>query len=300
VTPFGAVIRDGRLYGRGAADMKAGLVAALHAIGAAQSPSAVLQVVAGEEDGGVGAFAALRRDADFAACVIPEPTDAAIVCATAGALTWTMRITGRAAHASRRRDGVSALDRYIPVHAALATFEDRLNATIDHPLMRRLELPYPLSVGRLSTGDWSSTVPDELVCEGRLGVPIGSDPAVLRAEFEAIVQAAADAAGPPPEVCWTGGQFAPAETSTDHPLVGVLQDAVTSVTGHPAPLTGVPYGTDMRQYVERGIPTVLYGPGSIDEAHATDESVPLTEVVTATRVLTRLVDTFGQLPTTSR
>jgi acetylornithine deacetylase len=206
-----------------------------------------------------------------------------------------MHVTGRAAHASLRRYGVSALDRYLPIHAALATFEARLNADIGHPLMRQLDLPYPLSVGRLRAGDWSSTVPDELVCEGRLGVPLGCDVAALRAEFEAVVLAAADAHGPPPAVVWSGGQFAPAETPPDHPVVELVQAAVTSVTGAPAALTGVPYGTDMRQYVARGIPTVLYGPGSIHEAHATDESVPLAEVVSAARVLARVADAFGTI-----
>lgn len=294
VPPFDGLIRDGHLYGRGAADMKGGVVAALHAMGAVRSATGgapgdvVLHVVAGEEDGGVGTFASLCRDADFAGCVIAEPTDGAIVCATAGALTWRLRVPGRAAHASHRLDGVSALDRFLPIYAALMRLEAELNDSVDHPLMREHELPYPLSAGRVFAGDWSSSVPDELVCEGRLGVPIGHDLDAARAHFEKVVHEAAARTGPAPEVTWTGGQFAPAETPTDHPLVSCVQDAVVAVTGVPAPLAGVPYGTDMRQYVARGIPSVLYGPGSVRQAHSVDEWVPMDEVVSCARVLAHL------------
>ena len=296
--PSTSSIRDGRLDGRGAADMKAGVVAALHALAAVRAVAGrpagdvVLQAVAGEEDGGIGAFAALRRDAAFAGCVIPEPTGGSLVCATAGALTWRIRIAGRAAHASRRRDGVSALDRFLPIHRALGTLEERLDADVTHPLMRQLELPYPLSVGRINAGQWASTVPDELVCEGRVGVPVGRTVAWVRRALERVVREAA-ADGQPPEVTWSGGQFAPAETRTTHPLVDAVQDAIVAVTGRGAPLAGVPYGADMRLYTGEGIPTVLYGPGAVDQAHAADEFVPLAEVLSTARVLARVAARFG-------
>lgn len=297
--PFAAVVKDGRLYGRGAVDMKAGLVAALHALAAIRSVAGgppgdvVLQAVPGEEDGGVGAFAALRRDSAFAGCVIAEPTAGSLVCATAGALTWRIRIAGRAAHACRRLDGVSALDRFLAIHAALAALERRLNADVADPLMAELELPYPLSIGKIHAGDWASTVPDELVCEGRLGVPLGRTVDWAREVFEQAVREAADDAAAPHEVTWSGGQFAPAETAPADPLVATVQDAITAVTDRPAPLAGVPYGADMRLYTAQGIPTVLYGPGSVEQAHAVDEFVPLDEVTRSSRVLARVAMRFG-------
>jgi acetylornithine deacetylase len=298
--PFRASVRNGWLHGRGSADMKSGLVSALHAMaavrrvyGSAVPGEVVLQSVAAEEDGGLGAFAALRRDADFAGCVIAEPTDRALVCAQAGALGFEGRIRGRGAHACVRLDGVSALDRFLPVYAALHDLEGTLNDDVTSAVMRRLPLPYPLSVGRVRAGTWSSSVIDELVFEGRVGVPVGRAPEEVRRLFEDAVATAADAEGPPPEITWSGGQFAPGETDAGHPFVALVADTIAAVTGLPAPLTGVPYGADMRLYCARGIPTVMYGPGDIRRAHAVDEAVPLGEVFSHVRTLARLASVFA-------
>src|SRR6185437_16062614 len=114
--------------------------------------------------------------------------------------------------------------------------------------------------------DWASTVPDELVCEGRLGVPVGSTVEAIRAEFEQVVRDASSG-GPPAEVTWSGGQFAPAETTASDPVAALVTREAVAVTGSAVPITGVPYGTDMRHYTAHGIPTVLYRPGSIEQAH---------------------------------
>lgn len=297
--PFRSKVEDGRIYGRGAADMKAGLVANLHALAAvrrvngAPAGDIVVHSVAAEEDGGLGAFALLQRDHDYAGCVIAEPTSNHVICAHGGALTWHGRITGRAAHASDRLAGVSALDRFLPVYAALQRLENELNREITHPLMRAHALPYPLSVGRVTTGDWPSTVPDELIFEGRVGVPIGMDPADVRMRLEEVVCSAADDGGPKPEIRWSGGQFAPSATDVDEPLVTALQRHWTDVSGTPTPLRGVSYGSDMRHYLSHGIPAVMCGPGHLGQAHATDESVDIDAVLLYTRVVARLAATFG-------
>ena len=140
--------------------------------------------VAAEEDGGLGAFAALARDDAFGGCIIAEPTGGDVVCAHGGALTWTGMISGRSAHASDRLAGVSAIDRFLPVYAALQQLEAELNTDVRHPLLQAHALPYPLSVGRVAAGDWASTVPDELVFEGRVGVPVGMTAAEVRNRLE--------------------------------------------------------------------------------------------------------------------
>ncbi|MEA2480118.1 MAG: acetylornithine deacetylase [Thermoleophilaceae bacterium] len=297
--PWAADLEDGCVHGCGAADMKAGVAAALHALaavarsGARPAGDVVLLAVASEEDGGLGAFAALERDDAFAACLVPEPTGFELVCAQAGALTFTGTVRGRAAHAALRLEGVSAIDRYLPVHAALADHERHINAGMPHPLMARHALPYPVLVGRLSAGRWSSQVPDLLEFEGRVGVPVGTDLDAARADVERVVVAAAGPGGPPPELRWTGGQFASGQTDPADPFVGLVSAAAQAELGAPPPLGGVTWGSDMRLFTARGIPTVMIGTRGIERAHAVDERVAVDEVVTLARILTRVIASFG-------
>jgi acetylornithine deacetylase len=278
--PWSGAIEDGCLHGRGSVDMKGGAIAALHAMQQPGGPEVVLQLVASEEDGGLGAFAALERDAAFDACLIPEPTGFVVVCAQAGSLIFRGTVRGRAAHAAERLAGASAIDAYIPVHAALAEHERAINADVEHPLMRELRLPYPVSVGLLNAGEWPSTVPDRLTFEARLGVRVGEDPATARAALEAAL--------PDVEIEWSGGAFAPGETEPDHAWVLRVRDAVAA-EGLEAKLGGVPWGADMRLYTARGIPTVMVGTSGIELAHAVDERVRLDEVEALSRIIARAI-----------
>ena len=292
--PWSGTIDDGRLHGRGAVDMKAAVVAALHAVAAVRAvaesaPTVVLQAVASEEDGGLGTFAALQRDATFDAALLPEPTGLRVVCAQAGALTFRGVVRGRSAHAAERLAGVSAIDRYVRVHLALAEHETEVNAAVSHPLMRRLALPYPLLVGKVAGGDWSSQVPDRIEFEGRLGVPVGADLDDARRTLQAVVDRALDDGEAPCELVWEGGAFAPGETSPDDPWVGVVRGALRDEVGRHVELAGVPWGADMRLFTARGIPTVMVGTNGIELAHAVDESVSLGELACVARTIVRAV-----------
>jgi acetylornithine deacetylase len=291
--PWAGALEDGRLHGRGAVDMKGAVVAALHAIAAVRvadaAPTVVLQAVASEEDGGLGTLAALERDAALDAALIPEPTGFRVVCAQAGALTFRCVVPGRAAHAAHRLEGCSAIDRYMRVHAALHALERRINAAVEHPLMRRLALPYPLLVGRVRGGEWSSQVPDHVEFEGRLGVPVGGDPVEARAAVEAAVAAALADGEAPAEVHWTGGAYHPAETPVTHPWVHAVAGAVADERGARPEIAGVPWGADMRLFTARGIPCVMAGTSGIERAHAVDEWVAVDELVALARVLVRAI-----------
>ena len=297
--PFAADIVGGTLHGRGACDMKAGLaanfavVAALRRAGIALVRPLALHCVISEEDGGLGAFATMRRGHRGDVAIISEPTSGRIVTANAGSLTFRLEVDGRAAHGSTRYEGVSAIEMFWPVHEAVVRLEARRNEVAD-PRFAGYPVPYPISIGTVHAGDWASSVPDLLVAEGRLGVQLGEDPAVARAAFEEAV-AAASAATPwlrnhPVRVTWPGGMFASGQLPDGHELVGDVQHAVADVTGgEPPPTTAAPYGSDLRLYAGLGgIPTLHYGPGDVRFAHAPREQVDIAEVLDVARALTVL------------
>jgi acetylornithine deacetylase len=291
--PFSGTLADGYVHGRGSVDMKGGVVGALHALAElreGERPEVVLQAVASEEDGGLGTFAALERDAAFDAVLIPEPTGFEVVCAQAGALTFHVTVRGRAAHAAMRLAGRSALDRYVGLHLAIQAHEREINRGVEHPAMQALALPYPINVGLIEGGEWSSSVPDRVVFEGRLGVPLGADLGEARAAFESVLD---DGESPPPEVEWTGGQFAPGATPPDDSWVANVAAAVHAERGAPARLTGVPYGADMRLYCARGIPAVMVGTPGLELAHAVDERVRVDDLAAVARIIVRAVRTNG-------
>lgn len=295
--PFSGEVHDGELYGRGACDMKAGLVAAMAAAQAVRRAGArlrgdlLLACVPGEEDGGLGTYATLRRGWRADACVLPEPTGLHIVPANAGALTFRLTVPGRATHASRRTEGVSAVTKLVPVLAALERLEARRNADVD-PLLARWPIAYPLSIGRVEAGDWASTVPDLLVAEGRLGVALDEPVEDARRALEdAVAEACADdpwLAEHPVTVAWWGGQFASGRLPAGSDLADRVGQAHRRAGGGAQQTWGAPYGSDLRLLSGAGIPTLHYGPGESALAHAADERVPLAEVHTAARALALL------------
>ena len=294
-TPFTPTLSEGRLAGRGTCDMKAGLVAALWATTAIRTAGVelagdvVVAAVLGEEDGGLGTYATLARGWTADACVIPEPTDLDLVPGNAGSLTFRLTINGLATHAARRTEGVSAIDKLVPVLSVLRRLEAERNADVD-PLARRWELAYPISLGTVHGGDWASSVPDRLVAEGRLGVLLGEDLADARSALEEAV-AAGCAEDPwltdhPVGVEWWGGQFASGRLPAESDLAERVGDAHRHAGGGPHRTWIAPYGSDLRLMTSiGGVPTLQYGPGDVTLAHGPNEHVVLDDVRTCARTL---------------
>jgi acetylornithine deacetylase len=295
--PFVPRIAGGNLHGRGACDMKAGVISSLAALAAVGRAGVrlvrpvALHGVIGEEDGGLGAWATLRRGHLGDLCVIPEPTDAAVVTANAGALTFRLEVEGHAAHAAMRDRGVSAVELFAVVHAGLQEFEAERQKDAD-PRFGDAPYPYGLSIGRVRAGDWASSVPDHLVAEGRYGVRLGEPVPVAQAAFEARVGEICAGhpwlAGHPVRITWTGGAFASGQLPDGHPLLPAVRAAVVDAGGPEPEERAIAAGSDLRLYAAAGVPTLHYGPGDLNLAHGPLESVPVAEVVTAARALALL------------
>ncbi|MGI9061211.1 MAG: ArgE/DapE family deacylase [Ktedonobacteraceae bacterium] len=292
--PWGAELENDHIYGRGACDMKGGLMAALYAVKAIKDSgiplngSLMVQSVIGEEDGGIGTFASILRGHKGDAAIVCEPTRMNLIPAQAGALTFTVRVPGKSAHACVRLEGVSAIEKYLAIHHALIQLEKERNSEVEHPLLSKLRLPYPLSIGRVQAGNWSSSVPEELQFEGRIGVAMGEASSAVRHQFE---QTLANLAEGDPwlrnhslDIQWSGGQFDSGEIPMDHALVSLCQQCMLDLTERESTIEGAPYGSDLRLLVNLGgIPTLLFGPGDVNVAHMPDENVRVDEILLAAR-----------------
>lgn len=294
--PFAPTVVGRRLYGRGACDTKGGVAAAVGAlkaiidVGVPLSGRVLVTPVVGEEDGGCGTLGALLHGVTADGAIVLEPTRMAVSPAVAGALSFRITLRGRAAHGCLREEGVSAIEKLAPVHAAVLDLERRRNQRRAQPLFAWLETPFAICAGRLEAGDWASSEADWLRLEGRYGVAPDEDLAAARAEFEAAVTegAARDPwlARRPPVVEWVGGQFLPGHTDVADPLVTTVTSAVGDVTDGAAAVVGQPYGCDLGLLRAVGdIPAVVFGPGDIRQAHTIDEWVDVDDVIASARIV---------------
>lgn len=309
--PWSGAVEDGKLWGRGSCDMKAGLVAAVFAIealgnlGFMPAGRVLIESVIGEESGGVGTLTTLVRGFRADAAILMEPTRLRSCPVHAGALSFRLVVTGKAIHASMKRFGVSAIEKFESLSRAIEELDRDRHAKYDNQIFEFDNNIAPISIGTLTAGDWLSTVPETLIAEGRFGVFPGEAIATARAALAdsvASVVAADDwLRDHPPQLEWIEGQFEPGETSLTEPIITALGAAHEEVFGSAPQVQGVPYGSDLRLFTQHGkIPAVLYGPGDVTYAHTVEEHVDLDEVFACTKTLALLIVRWcgGRFPQT--
>ncbi len=273
--PLGGRLEDGRIYGRGAADMKGGLAAMVFAAGALarsglELPGNLLVAgTVGEEVDCRGAQALLEKGwlEGVGAIAIPEPTGVELCIAHKGALWLRVETQGRAAHGARPDLGVNAILRMADVIRDMVAVEWDAPP---HPLLGRPTL----NVATILGGTKTNMVPDrcELTVDIRT-LPQQSHGSVL-AQLEGILRNLGSADGEAPAVLEVLNDRAGLSTPADHPFVETAQKVGRALWGRRMMVRGAPYYTDGSVLGPgTGLPVILLGPGEVGQAHQTDEWV---------------------------
>ena len=286
--PFTPVERDGRLYARGAQDMKGGVAAMIDAarVVAAEGLNAgrlVIAAVVDEEHSSIGADALVKTwRAD--AAIVTEPTSLAVIIGHKGFAWVEIEVEGRAAHGSIPAEGQDAIVRLGRVLARLEVLDRALQARSPHPLVGTGSL----HASRIEGGrEWSS-YPDHAVLQmERRTLPGESERCALEEVQEILRNLVAD------DPTFRGSArhlfSRPAyEVSSDHPLPGAVAAAVTRTTGVKARTGGASFWTDAAILGTAGIPAVLFGPGGAG-LHSTEEYVNVADVVVCRDALAAFV-----------
>ncbi|HLO34969.1 MAG TPA: M20/M25/M40 family metallo-hydrolase, partial [Candidatus Deferrimicrobium sp.] len=301
--PFEPSRRDGWLFGRGAGDMKGGFAMGALAIGSLLDvmPEALpaIDVLAAieEECTGNGTLASAAAGILGDAVVLLEPTGLELLLGGVGILWVEIAVEGRAAHAEAAAGAVNAVEAALPLLAALKTLEDELNATpdprIDHPR------PYAVNLGRISGGDWPSSVPSIVRLDVRIGYPIGWEPDDAERRLRAHLDAAAGhdpwLADHRPVVRRTGFRAEGYDLAPDAPLAVELGRAHRAAHGADPSTSVLASTTDARVYLNRhAVPAICYGP-RVARIHGIDEAVELASIVDGARTLARFLVARGPL-----
>lgn len=294
--PFSPEVRNGRLYGRGAGDMKAGIVAysmafkALRAIGVVPAAPVYLQSVVEEECTGNGALACLHRGYRADAAIIPEPFNQTLMTAQLGVMWMEVKVSGRAAHMIDRSEGMSAIDAAMVVAEHLKRLEEDWNAReARHPRFTEHDHPINFNLGRIEGGEWTSSVPEQCCLHWRLSFYPGLSAADVRRTLQERIDGAIARdprlAGCAAEIRWYGFQAEGFVSDREHPMMHLLADSHRMVCGKEILDLACTCTTDARFFALYGdTPATCYGPEATS-IHTVDESVSLQSLRDVTCVL---------------
>ncbi|GAE36951.1 peptidase [Halalkalibacter akibai] len=300
--PFSAHINEGRLYGRGATDMKGGNVALILAMKALQALNiqlkgdVIFESVIEEESGGAGTLAAIVRGYKADAALIPEPTNMKIFPKQQGSMWFRLHIKGRSAHGGTRYQGVCAIEKSLLVLNHIKELEKKRNERITDILYHDIPIPVPINIGKIEGGEWPSSVADLVKVEGRMGVAPDEPLEVAKEEMKKwLVQL--EKVDPwfikhPVKLEWFGARWLPGAIDINHPLMTILARNYEEVIQKSPVIEASPWGTDGGLLSSVGeTPTIVFGPGVTEKAHYPNEYIDLDRVFeTAEIIALTLID----------
>ncbi len=275
IPPFEPEVRDHRMYGRGSCDTKAGLAAMMHAVASLHADGAkpeceVWMVAAADEEYSFRGVTRLCEGLQADAAIVAEPTELRAIIASKGVLRWKVRTHGKAAHSSKPALGVNAIVKMAKV---IQLFEQSAaELTRRHPLLGVATQ----NIGVIRGGVQINFVPDwcEIEIDRRL-LP-GETAAAVLAGYESLLAGLDLAVTMDPPMLVDEALETAANSSVAQTASGVLRHM-----GLNSELAGVPYGSDASKLSRHGVPSIIFGPGSIDQAHAAVEYVECEQVLRA-------------------
>jgi len=305
IPPWTPGIDNGRVYGRGSCDVKGGMACILAAVSRlaeerpAGLPTIVMACSVNEEYGFTGASqmpklwesgagGLIPRAPD--AVVVAEPTDLDVVVAHKGAVRWCCRTHGRAVHSSQPDLGDNAIYRMGPVLNVLEEYAQDVIPKLGHHAL--VGTP-TLSVGVISGGISVNTVPDRCMIEIDRRLLPDEDPMSALEHAKAFL---ADELDDPQAMEFEEPHLAMRGLKDDlnAQLAASLSEASRGHGGR-GQCVGVPYGTDAPAFYSAGIPTVVFGPGSIEQAHTADEWITVDQLHAAAEIFYQFACKYGDL-----
>ena len=293
IDPFAASIENGRMYGRGACDTKGAMAAMLLGIQDVlesddRPPVDVyFASTCDEERGATGAMQLVKEGFRADAAVVGEPTDLAVVHATKGALRFVVETSGVPAHSATPDQGVNAIYH---MRSVLEVIEDRIApslADMAHPLLG----PPTISVGVIEGGCGVNVVPASCRIEVDRRLVPGEDCLQVIEEIRRAIETIGKSRGDFSFACRQTEFYPPFEEDADGPLAARVADACRRALGE-ARFATAGWSCNAGAFKQAGIPSVVFGPGSIRQAHTQDEFIELQQVVAAARVYAEIIRSF--------
>ncbi len=296
--PFSGVIKDRRVYGRGAVDTKGGVGAAMLALLALKRSAlelrvnVVLQLVVGEELTGVGTRVANESGPPDMAIVL-EPTECAVAATSTGLQFFKVRVRGISAHTSSPWKGRDAFNHLLAIHRAMSDLASDKNNGFRSPLYATVPSAAPFAVGTVQAGQWRAAIPDAAEMAGRIGILPGEAVSELRESIEMLIRGIDELERWPfpTEIVWESS-WSSWETPRSHDLVRTMLRSA-SLAGGPDRIIGLTAGSDAAFFGERQVPTVVFGPGEMALAHSPNEHVEEAELLRACTILVHTLLELG-------